>query len=67
MIKQAPLKKGRPRIGRPPLSPEEVRSNRIVTFVTNVEMAKLERKADQERVSLSSVIHQILSKYLKEA
>lgn len=54
-------------MGRPPLSPEEVRSNRIVTFVTNVEMAKLECKADQEGVSLSSVVHQILSKYLREA
>lgn len=54
-------------MGRHPLSPEAVRSNRIVTFVTNDEMAKLERKADQERASLSSVVHQILSKYLREA
>jgi hypothetical protein len=44
-----------------------VRSNRIVTFVTNSEMAKLERKADQERVSLSSAVHQILSEFLREA
>ena len=53
-------------MGRPPLNPEEVRSNRIVTFVTNSEMAKLERKADQERVSLSSVAYQILSKFIRE-
>ncbi len=65
-MKQVPLKRGRPRMGRPPLNPEEVRSNRIVTFVTNSEMAKLERKADQERVSLSSVAYQILSKFIRE-
>ncbi len=57
----------RPRMGRPRLNPETVRSNRIVTFVTNSEMAKLERTADQERVSLSSVVHQILSEFLREA
>jgi len=54
-------------MGRPRLNPETVRSNRIVTFVTNSELAKLERKADQERVSLSSAVHQILSEFLREA
>ncbi len=57
----------RKQMGRPRLNPETVRSNRIVTFVTNNELAKLERKADQERVSLSSVVHQILSEFLREA
>ena len=54
-------------MGRPRLNPETVRSNRIVTFVTNSELAKLERKADQKRVSLSSAVHQILSEFLREA
>ena len=36
-------------MGRPRLNPETVRCNRIVTFVTNSELAKLEQKADQER------------------
>jgi hypothetical protein len=58
--------KERKQMGRPRLNPETVRSNRIVTFVTNSEMAKLERKADQERVSLSSAVHQILSEFFRE-
>jgi hypothetical protein len=55
------------RMGRPRLNPETVRCNRIVTFVTNSELAKLERKADQERVSLSAAVHRILSEFLKDA
>jgi len=55
------------RMGRPPLNPETVRCHRIVTFVTNSELAKLERKADQERVSLSAAVHRILSEFLKDA
>jgi hypothetical protein len=54
------------RMGRPRLNPETVRSNRIVTFVTNSELAKLERKADKERISLSSVVHRILSEFLQD-
>jgi hypothetical protein len=53
-------------MGRPRLNPETVRCNRIVTFVTNSELAKLERKADQERVSLSAAVHRILSEFLKD-
>ncbi len=51
-------------MGRPPLNPEEVRNNRIVTFVTNREMMKLERIAEQEGRSLSATVHHILSKFL---
>ena len=54
-------------MGRPRLNPETVRSNRIVTFVTNSELAKLEHKANQERVSLSAAVHRILSEFLKDA
>lgn len=52
-------------MGRPPLNPETVRSNRIVTFVTKSELAKLERIADQEKLSLSTVVHRILTGFLK--
>ena len=54
-------------MGRPRLNLETVRCNRIVTFVTNSELAKLEHKANQERVSLSAAVHRILSEFLKDA
>ena len=56
----------RPRMGRPRENPESVRKNRLVTFVTNRELANLERIADEKRMSLSAVVHQILSGFLKE-
>ena len=65
-MKKVTQGKERKQMGRPRLNPETVRSNRIVTFVNNSEMAKLERKADQERESLSSAVHQILSEFLKD-
>jgi hypothetical protein len=65
-MKKVTLRKERKQMGRPRLNPETVRSNRIVTFVTNSELAKLERIADQESVSHSSAVHQILSKFLWE-
>ena len=54
------------RMGRPRLNPETVRSNRIVTFATNSELADLERIADEKRMSLSAVVHRILSGFLKD-
>jgi len=54
------------RMGRPRENPESVRSNRVVTFVTNSELADLERIADEKRMSLSAVVHQILSGLLKD-
>jgi hypothetical protein len=65
MNKTASFTRKKP-MGRPRLNPETVRCNRIVTFVTNSELAKLEHKANQERVSLSAVVHQILSGFLKD-
>ncbi len=65
-MKKATQRKERKQMGRPRLNPETVRSNRIVTFVTNSELAKLERIVDQESVSHSSAVHQILSKFLRE-
>jgi hypothetical protein len=57
----------RPRMGRPREIPESVRSNRVVTFVTNSELTNLERIADEKGISISAVVHQILSEFLKDA
>ena len=54
------------RMGRPRENPESVRSNRVVTFVTNSELADLERIADEKRMSLSAVVHKILSGFLQD-
>jgi hypothetical protein len=56
----------RPRMGRPRENPESVRSNRVVTFVTNSELTNLERIADEKGISISAVVHQILSGFLKD-
>lgn len=55
----------RPRMGRPPGLRKKVRSNRVVTFVTDSDLEKLERMADAERSSLSLVVNRILSRYLE--
>jgi hypothetical protein len=51
-------------MGRPPGPPQKVRSNRVVTYVTNVELAKLERIADREEKPLSAIVHEMLSRSL---
>lgn len=66
-MKQATPIRVRQRMGRPHRNPETVRSNRVVTFVTKSELAKLERIAEQERISLSAIVHRILSGFLKDA
>ena len=66
-MKQAAPIRVRQRMGRPRRNPETVRSNRVVTFVTKSELAKLERIAEQEKISLSAVVHRILSGFLKDA
>jgi len=60
-MKKATLSTERIRFGRPCLNPEKARSNRLVTFVTNSELTNLERIADEKGMSLSAVVHQILS------
>ena len=66
-MKKATLSTERIRFGRPCLNPEKARSNRLVTLVTNSELAKLKRITGQERISLSAVVHRILSEFLKDA
>jgi hypothetical protein len=50
----------RARLGRPKLPPEKVRSNRVVTFVTDLELATLERGADDLDMTLSGFVHTLL-------
>ena len=57
---------GSQRLGRPRMNPEAARSKRIVTFITNSDLAKLERIVEQEKSSISSIVHRILSEFLKD-
>ena len=56
---------GNHRFGRPPGDPESIRRKRVVTLVTDSEFEKLARIADEKEKSLSSMVHQIISRYLK--
>lgn len=53
------------RPGRPRLSPEEARSNRVVTFVTDRQLKALEQIAREEDRSLSFVVCRIIGEYTK--
>ena len=48
-------------LGRPPLPREQARCERVVTFVTTTELEILRRQADEKRMSVSAVVHQIMS------
>ena len=56
----------RPRLGRPPKPRDEVRSERVVSFVTRGEFDVLCEFADDRGESISGVIHLILSSALAE-
>jgi len=51
----------RQRLGRPPKPRDEVRSERVVSFVTRGEFDALAELANDRGESISAVIHQILS------
>jgi len=51
-------------MGRPPKPSEDARSERVVTYVTKSELRRLERLADRKSLSLSAVVHQLLSRSL---
>lgn len=51
------------RMGRPPLPRTEVRSNRVVTFVTDREMTALTQGAEEAGMSLSAFVHAILANH----
>ena len=50
--------------GRPPLAPHKVRSSRVVTFVTDGELYKLQNLAAAEKLSLSAVCHLLINESL---
>jgi len=54
------------KMGRPPLPDDQVRSKRIVTFVTRSEFEKLEELAADNSASLSSACYQIISEHLED-
>ena len=56
----------RPRLGRPPKPREEVRSERVVSFVTRGDFDVLCELANDREESISAVIHLILSSALAE-
>ena len=58
--------RGRRKFGRPPKPHDEVRSERVVSFVTRAEFETLAQLADARSESLSSAIHRILSAGLAE-
>ena len=53
------------RLGRPPGAPESIRHKRVVTLMTNAEFKKLTKIADENEKSVSALVHQIVSRYLK--
>ena len=55
----------RPARGRPPGPPDRVRPHRLVTFVTQAEMAQLRQICINEDKSLSALTHEILSRALR--
>jgi hypothetical protein len=55
----------RHRLGRPRRPTETLRRNRVVTMVTDVELEQLAELADKQNMPLSSIVHQILTRYLR--
>ena len=51
--------------GRPPRAPESIRRNRVVTLMTDAEFEKLTKVAEEKEESVSALVHQIVSRYLK--
>ena len=65
MAKPTTGKKRRHRLGRPPGAPASVRSKRVVTLMTDAEFEELAKAADENEKSVSAMVHQIISGYLK--
>ena len=55
----------RRRLGRPRRPAEVARRNRVVTLVTDAELEKLEILAERKGKSLSALVHQIVTQFLK--
>ena len=52
-------------MGRPPGPPEKVRRNLVRAMLTDAELDKLERLADELDRPLSTVVYEILARTLK--
>ncbi len=52
-------------MGRPPGPPEKTRRNLVRAMVTDAELAKLQRMADEQDQPLSTLVYQILARALK--
>ena len=57
--------RGNRRLGRPPGAPESIRNKRVVTLLTDSEFEMLTKIADKKEKSVSALVHQIVSRYLK--
>ncbi len=55
----------RSHMGRPPLPREKTRRNRLVTFLTDLELESVRRQAEQQGLSLSGMEHKILARSLE--
>lgn len=61
----AARKGARPRMGRPPKSPEEARRNRVVVMVTDAELEKLQASAEDQDLPAGTVAYEVLAKWLR--
>lgn len=52
------------RLGRPPSPREKVRRNRIVTFLTDQQLTKLQELAERDGTSLSLACFDVLKQHL---
>jgi len=64
MATKAKYKRNNNKLGRPRLPRGTARPNRIVTFVTDDELARIEWIVKDSKKSLSSVCHELLVKNL---
>lgn len=55
----------RTRLGRPPGDPAKVRRNKVFAMVTDAEIERLERLADDQDKPLSTVVYELLARALK--
>ena len=63
--KMANRQRDKTKRGRPRLDRHQVRSHRIVTFVTEAELERLEQAALDDDRSMSAVVHRIITNYFK--
>ena len=65
MAKKRTRAGGRQPLGRPPGPPEKVRRNKVFAMLTDSEMEKLERLAEEQELPLSTAVYEILARFLK--